>query len=287
MLNPKDFSFFENHNNFDFKAFLIKITAYWKLFVVTLAIAFTIAYQVNIRKEKIYQMDTSISIKEENNPFFTSNTSLVFNWGGTSDKMQTIISTLKSRTHNELVADKLEFYINYLRQGKYNLEDAYGEVPFYVNIDKVKGQLRGSNIKIKFLSEKDYEIRIPFETENASVVHYSDNTVTNTAVAKGEFVKRYKVGEQVSLPFLNWKLEINDNPGFYTGNEYFVSFNDFDGTVSRYQGINVEADSKGASILKLSLQGTNKARMVKYLNTTVDVLSENQLAAKNQFATNT
>src|SRR5204862_5446210 len=98
---------------------------------------------------------------------------------------------------------------------------------------------------------------------------------------------RYKVGEQVSLPFLNWKLEINDNPGFYTGNEYYVSFNDFDGTVAGYQGIDVEPDSKGASILRLSLQGTNKARMVKYLNATVEVLSANELATKNRFATNT
>src|SRR6478736_9766464 len=243
MLDPKDFSFFENNNNFDFKAFLIKLTAYWKLFLISLAIALTIAYQINIRKEKIYQMDTSISVKEENNPFFTSNTSLVFNWGGTSDQMQTIISTFKSRTHNELVVDKLQFYINYLKQGEYNLVDAYGEVPFYVNIDKVKGQLKGANIKIKFLSERVYEIRIPFETENVSVVHYSDNTFTNTAVAKGEFVKKYKVGEQVSLPFLNWKLEINDNPGFYTGNEYFVCFQNFDGTVAGYQGIGVDADA--------------------------------------------
>src|SRR4029078_13476391 len=58
-------------------------------------------------------------------------------------------------------------------------------------------------------------------------------------------------------------------------------------TVAGYQGIGVEIDARGASILKLSLQGTNKARMVKYLNTTVEVLSENQLAAKNQFATHT
>ena len=67
----------------------------------------------------------------------------------------------------------------------------------------------------------------------------------------GEFVKKYKVGEQVSLPFLNWKLQINDNPGFYKGNEYFVKFNDFDGTVSSYKGINVSSDDKGGSIITL------------------------------------
>jgi hypothetical protein len=46
---------------------------------------------------------------------FTSNTSLVFNWG-TSDQVQTISTTIRSRSHNELVVDKLQYYIDYLVQ---------------------------------------------------------------------------------------------------------------------------------------------------------------------------
>ena len=287
MLDIKDFSIFENQVSFDFKGFLIKIGSYWKWFLISLLIAFTIAYQVNIRKEKIYGMETLISVKEESNPLFTSNTSLVFNWGGTSDQVQTISTTLQSRSHNELVVDKLQFYISYLVQGEYNLVDAYGAVPFHVDIDKTKGQLAGTLISIKFLSENEYEIRIPFENPNVSVVTYANNTYSNTAVVKGEFVKKYKVGQQVSLPFLNWKLQINDNPGFYKGNEYFVSFNDFNGTVSSYKGINVRSDDKGGSIITLGMQGNNKARMVEYLNSTVKMLIKRQLDSKNQFATNT
>jgi succinoglycan biosynthesis transport protein ExoP len=287
MLDTKDFSFFENQNSFDFKGFLIKTVSYWKWFLLSWIIAFTWAYQVNIRKEPIYSMENTISVKEESNPFFTANTSLVFNWGGTSDQVQAISSTLKSRSHNELVVSKLQFYIEYLKKGKYNFTDAYGEVPFYVDIDNRRGQIAGMLIGIKFVSEKEYDIKITFENDQVSLIHYNNNSSSNTAVAQGEFVKRFRVGERVMLPFLNWKLEINENPGFYTNNEYFVRFSGFDGVVGNYQGINVETDAKGGSILKLSLQGTNKARMVKYLNTTVQVLKDNQLAAKNQFATNT
>ena len=287
MLDIKDFSIFENQVSFDFKGFLIKIGSYWKWFLISLLITFTIAYQVNIRKEKIYGMETLISVKEENNPLFTSNTSLVFNWGGTSDQVQTISTTLQSRSHNELVVDKLQYYISYLVQGDYNLVDAYGAVPFYVNIDKTKGQLAGELIGIKFLSETEYEIRITFKNPSVSIVTYSNNTYSNTAVETGDFVKKYKVGQQVSLPFLNWKLQINDNPGFYKGNEYFVRFNDFDGTVGAYRGVNVRSDDKGGSIIALGMQGTNKARMVEYLNSTVKMLIKRQLDSKNQFATNT
>lgn len=287
MLDIKDFSIFENQVSFDFKGLLIKIFSYWKWFLVSLIIAFTIAYQINIRKEKIYEMGTLISIKEENNPLFTSSTNLTFNWGGVSDQMQTISTTLQSRSHNELVVDKLQFYIDYLEQQKYNVIDAYGAVPFFVTIDKNKGQLAGRLISITFLSESEYQIKIPFESNLAPLINYADNSSGNTAVEIGDFVKNYKVGEQVSLPFLHWKLEIKDNPGFYKNKEYFVRFNDFDGVVSRYKGISVNTDEKGASILTIRLQGTNKARMVEYLNSTVKMLIKRQLDSKNQFATNT
>lgn len=287
MLDIKDFSIFENQVSFDFKGFLIKIGSYWKWFLLSLAIAFTIAYQVNIRKEKIYAMQTLISVKEESNPLFTSNTSLTFNWGGTSDQVQTISTTLQSRSHNELVVDKLQYYIDYLTQGEYNLVDAYGSVPFYVTIDKTRGQVVGNLIGITFLSDSEYELRIPFEGTAATTLTYADNAYGSTAVRSGDFVKKYKVGEQVSLPFLTWKLEIKDNPGLYKGNQYFVRFNDFNGTVGRYQGINVASDEQGTSIMTLGLQGTNKARMVEYLNATVKMLIKRQLDDKNRFATNT
>lgn len=287
MLDIKDFSIFENQVSFDFKGLLLKIVSYWKWFLVSLTIAFTIAYQLNIRKEKVYEMATLISIKEENNPLFTSSTNLTFNWGGVSDQMQTISTTLQSRSHNELVVDKLQFYIDYLQQEEYNMVDAYGAVPFYVTIDKNKGQLAGNLISITFLSESEYQIKIPFQNNSTTLITYSNNSYSDTAVAIGDFVKKYRVGEQVSLPFLHWKLQIKDNPGFYKGKEYFVRFNDFNGSVSRYRGVSVVPDDKGASILTLRLQGTNKARMVEYLNSTVKMLIKRQLDSKNQFANNT
>lgn len=287
MLDIKDFSVFENQVSFDFKGLLLKILSYWKWFLISLIITFTIAYQVNIRKEKIYEMGTLISVKEENNPLFTSNTSLTFNWGGVSDQMQTISTTLQSRSHNELVVDKLQYYIDYMEQEKYNMVDAYGAVPFYVDIDKNKGQLAGGLISITFLSESEYQIKIPFAGNSASLITYSDNSYSTTSVAVGDFVKKYRVGELVSLPFLHWKLQIKDNPGFYKGKEYFVRFNDFNGTVGRYRGIGINTDEKGSSILTLRLQGTNKARLVEYLNATVNMLVKRQLDAKNKFATNT
>ncbi|WP_300565281.1 tyrosine-protein kinase [Flavobacterium sp.] len=287
MLDTKDFSFFENQNSFDFKALFTKILGHWSWFLISLIIAFAIAYQVNIRKQKIYGVTTTIAYKEENNPFFTANTSLVFNWGGTSDQVQTLMTTIKSRSHNEMVVKELNYFIEYLKQGKYNIEDAYGEVPFYVNINKNLPQISNQLINIRFVSQNEYEMSINFENPNVSLLNYTTENPSNTNVQVGEFKKRYKIGEQVSLPFLHWKLELTNNPGYYVGSTHLVRFADFNSTVETYKSIDIQTDAKGGAILELGLQGTNKARMVDYLNGTVNVLMNRQLEAKNQFATNT
>ena len=193
MLDTKDFNFFETQNAFDFKGFLLKIISYWKWFVLSLLISFFIAYNVNIRKEKIYGMESLIVVEDQNNPLFTSNTSLIFNWGGTSDKVQTIITTLKSRSHNEFVVDKLQYYIKYLKEGEYFYQDVYGATPFVVDIDKSKGQLFQRLIKIKFINPTQYELSVDFEeATKASLVHYSDVTVSEIDVREKEFKKMYK-----------------------------------------------------------------------------------------------
>lgn len=288
MLDIKDFSFSENQINFDFKGYLIKIGSYWKLFLVSLAVTFFIAYQINIRKQKLYAVNTSITMKEENNPFFTANTSLVFNWGGTSDQVQSISSTLKSRTHNELVVSKLKYYIDYLKEDKYFNTDVYGAVPFYVNIDKNRGQLLNHDVKIKFLSPNQYNLKVEFEDDKVNLFNYSNNSIETTNIGTEIFEKKYTVGEQVLLPFLNFKLEIkNNSKNNYTGEEFIIRFNEFDKTVANYQALKIVVDKEAGSILNLSLEGTNKTRLVDYLNETVNTLIKNELDKKNLFATNT
>ena len=287
MLDAKDFTFFDKQSSFDFKGFLIKTLSYWKWFAVGLIISFSIAHQVNVRKQKIYGIETTIAVQEENNPFFTSNTSLVFNWGGTSDKVQMISTTLKSRSHNELVVDRLQFYIDYFRQTKYFLQDVYGQVPFKVILDKNQNQLFEQFIKVKMVSNNSYQIRIPFQVNNVEVIRYIDNKKEKIPIENKEFIATYKVGEEVNLPFLHWKLVLTNYEKSNFDEEILLRFNSFDNTVSNCMGLNVAIDDKAGSILKIGSQGTNKDRLVDFLNATIDVLIKRQLDNKNKFAENT
>ncbi|MDT8346458.1 MAG: polysaccharide biosynthesis tyrosine autokinase, partial [Flavobacteriaceae bacterium] len=69
--------------------------------------------------------------------------------------------------------------------------------------------------------------------------------------------------------------------------EYFFRFLSFHSVVNRFKNMNVNPKTPGSSVLSLSLSGTNKTKLVDYLNTCVEVLSEDQLERKNLFATRT
>lgn len=288
MFDAKDIKILNYQSSFDPKAFFVKLLGYWKLFFISISIALIWAYQVNIRKESIYGMESSIVVKEENNPLFTNNTSLIFNWGGTSDKVQTIITTLKSRTHNEHVVDRLQYYIKYLKKGDYFFEDVYGTLPYKVTIDKKRGQIAGHLIKIIPLSSREFEMEVDFDGKtDVMLYHYFDNSISSIKAPAKIFKRKFRFNEVVDLPFFKGQFDLNSEIPVTPGQENYLRFDDFNGTVAGYRSIYVDADTKALSVIKLELQGSNKARLVEYLNTTVELLKENELRSKNLFAVNT
>ncbi len=287
MINASDFVLSDGASKINFRRLFIRLFGHYKWFLLAWGIAFLVAYQINIRKEKIYALETSIAVKEESNPFFTSNTSLVFNWGGTSDQVSNITTTLKSRTHHEMVVDKLEFYINYWQQGKYHLTDVYGHCPFYFMADKNKPQVADHLIEITFESANNFVVKTEFVSDDVMGHVYQDNLKKKILIEPKIYQKKYRVGELIELPFLNGTIYLYPQKQLKTNVTYLLQFKSLDQTVESLRTMKVDTDAKAGSIINLSLVGKNKARLVDYLNTSVEVLIKRQLDRKNQFATNT
>ena len=283
----EEFEFLEKQNIFDFKAFLFRALSYWKLFVLCIGIGLIIAYQLNIRKQKSYRLGTQISIQDDKNPLFTSNTSLTFNWGGVTGKVQTVVVTLKSRSHNEKVVERLKFYMQYLKQGRFRLEDVYKSTPFVFDPSEDFGQLLWKPIKIHFINSDEFKLEVDFPSTTTATLNYTDKKRSIVDVSPGLFSKIYRIGDSIDLPFLKGKFNLAENRTVKEGDEFFIRFNNFDGVVASYNGRLGVQNSKGSSILNISLIDVNKAKIVDYLNMTVQVLSEDQLNRKNQFAINT
>ncbi len=137
--------------SFDFRGYLFKVLNLWKFVLVCIGVALIVAYLINVRKQSVYRLSSLINVESDQNPFFTANTSISFNWGGVSGKTGKVMTTVKTRTHNELVMDSLKYYMEYLKEGKYRLEDIYKNAPFELQLDNSKGQMLGTPIGIEFL----------------------------------------------------------------------------------------------------------------------------------------
>ena len=129
----QELDFSQSNAYFDFKSFVVNILSHWYWFLIFIGIGLGIAYYVSVRKLPVYKIGSLITIKDDQNPLFTnSNTSLTFNWGGQSNKTNSTITTLQTRTHNERVVKQLQYYLQYQIEGEYQMEDAYDKVPFEI-----------------------------------------------------------------------------------------------------------------------------------------------------------
>ncbi len=282
------FSFGEQ-SQFDFKLFLLKLLKNWKLFIIALLITFFIAHYLNVRKQNIYALDTYVTVKDENNPFFTSNMSLVFNWGGVSDKVDMIVTTFKSRTHNEDVIRALKSYIVYSKKGKYHLIDIYKDSPFELILDEDHAQLINVPMKIKFLDENTFELSFEVEQKEVQVYDYKTLKLTDYKLENRKFKQNFKIGEVFNLNFLSGKIVLK--PIEHTirkGKDYVFELKNFNQVVMAYKDqLKVKTKDKNSSILVMTLRGTNKQKLQDYLNVTTQMLQDKILDDKNKYAINT
>ena len=280
------FAFDDEQSNFDFKLLLFKLLSHWKWFVAVPGAALAIAYYINLHKQNIYELDSYVTIKEENNPFFTSNMSLVFNWGGVSDKVNLIITTLKSRSHNEKVVDKLKSYISYQKKDKYYWIDLYQKSPFIFQPDTSKWQVINVPFEVKILNDQQFQINFNPDENQATLYQYNDKVSKKASVKP--LTKTFNFDEPVDLGFLSGTFLRNTKVNIENNAVYQLTLKDFNHVVSAMKDrLIVKNKNKNSSILVLKLRGQNKDEIADYLNTTANMLQKQILDDKNKFALNT
>ena len=273
--------------SFDIKEYLFKVAGYWKLFLIVIVLALIIAKIINSTSQRIYSLKSVITVSDEQNPLFSSSTNIAFNWGGPSDKVETIITILKSRSHNEKVVKRLNYNIDYLIDGSFRKKDIYGDAPFKVSLDTLKYQLRGNELKFEFLNNDEVRISIELDDEKNSMINYFTNDTKSFVPDNLEFSEVFPVNTFIESPYFNFKITIENALYDLSDKTYYVRFNNFDSVVKRYQKVDVSTLKKGTSIIELSFDGPNKKKIESFINTTVEVLDEDQRRQKIKYALKT
>ncbi|MBD0833082.1 polysaccharide biosynthesis tyrosine autokinase [Aestuariibaculum sediminum] len=273
--------------NFDFRAFVFRLISYWKWFLPAILLGVYIVYQQNIRKEFPYTLTASISVQEDKNPLFTSNTSLIFNYGGITGKIQDVLLNLRSRKHHEKVVDSLNLCLNYLKDGRFHKIDVYKATPFTFVGDETAFQVIGRPIKITFIDADSFQLSYDFgETKQVSVQNFKTKDIKQIPVNESAFSKTFAFNEYINLDFFKGSLVKVPDAKIVTGQEFYIQYNSFNSTVSQYKG-QFRVINEGGSLVNLRLSHKNKAKIVDYLNASVEILDRDLLQRKNQYAINT
>ena len=271
----------------DIKSYVFRVLSNWKWFLVTIPLGFVIAYYVNISTEKQYSLSSTIAINEMQNPLFSSSTNIAFNWGGVSDKVESIRRVISSRSHNEQVVSELRFYINYLQEGRFRVEDMYGKTPFVVRLEPNQFQLINKLIKIDFIDNQRFKLSVDFEdSKKEKIANYDSDLIYTYNVTNSLFTKEFELDKPINLPFLNLTLESLEGFGNKEGESFIIRFQSLNDAVKTYSRVKATLINN-TSLLNVSSLGSNKKRLVDYINKSVVLLIKNELELKTNYASQT
>lgn len=270
----------------DVKDYLFRVMSNWKWFLLSIPFALAVAYIYNLQAPKIYGLTTTIAVKEKSNPLFASGTNIAFNWGGVSDKVESIRKSLGSRSHNEKVVREMQFYIEYLKDGQFRLEDIYGEVPFKLELQPNQMQILNQLIQVEVLNESSFKLSVDFsEAENLSLINYKDGKRKSYTPTEN-FERKYDFGEYINLPFLKGQIIRNDLELSDNNRSSFIKLRTVNAVTQAFRKVSAKG-LPGTSLVEISITGTNKNKLVDYLNKTVQVLADDELAKKTNYARST
>src|SRR5690606_38609719 len=147
------------------------------------------------------------------------------------DKVNTAIVTLRSRSHNEKVVQDLQYFVRYYKQGKYQLENAYRQTPFWIEADTLRPQILGNLITIQALDEENFLLKTEFSDDCCRTQEYTTKTIEKLEIEEKGFEGKFKFDEKINLPFFNGIVHRSDRN--LNTNEYFIEFANFDNTVAQ------------------------------------------------------
>ncbi len=270
----------------DIKDFLFKLLSYWKVYVIATIIGLFIARYVNKSSQRIYDLSTTIEIKEKQNPLFSSNTNIAFNWGGVSNKVETIRSIFNLRSHNEKVVRALELYIEYFEEGEYRYDDCYGKVPFKVDLIPNSYQVIGEMLKVNFKDNNTGIISFKTEKLKTTLHNYQSESTKIVKSLSDEFSVSFTVGELINTPYFQFVISKVPDHKIIGENTFYIKFSKVTTIASELQKIRTKA-MDGTSNIVLQMSGPNKSKLSDILNTTVTVLQDNKLSQKTNYARST
>jgi capsular exopolysaccharide synthesis family protein len=283
----------------DLKGIFFDVLAIWPYILVSVIICFFVAFGVNYFAVNVYQVSSIIQIKEKPNPFSNLESPFVFESNASKEKVLGDILVLKSYAHNKKVIETINGEVSYFRIGKLRDVQLYHNKPFLIEFDSSHVQLIGQNFTLNITD--DYRLNVFFDKieGNKTVYQYLEEKVMTKNLVDYELNQTVDLNEWIESPY--FKFRIRPNTDNYLPGEniirgiskqnslgYYFRFQTYHSVVNSINSkLNIAEKEEGTGILQLKLVGSNIDDIAEYLNSSIEIFTNDNLSEKNLMAKNT
>ena len=278
-----------NEEKIDLKIYIDRYLIFWKQILLSILIFLLLGFFYNRYSKKIYKSSTTLLIKEETNASLGSDD--IFEgldlFGGQMN-IKNEIGILKSFSLTKNTLEKLNFRISYFHSGSFKSNDIYKKTPFVVSIDENRPQSINQKFYIELISENEFILTT--KLNNVNLFDLGTETFISNKDYDFNYEGLHKFGEKIMTDFFSFTISKNDLSLFKDEdwvNYFFVvsSYNDL--TKNYLKNLKILEIEKDASILKISLEGSNPLKINDFLNKFTELYLALDLDEKNQITSNT
>jgi tyrosine-protein kinase Etk/Wzc len=251
----------------DLKKIYTHVVSNWHFFLISLIVALICAFIFTTYTIPTYRVSATLMINEEKKAASLGNDQLLegFGLGGGTKNLDNQIMVLTSKTLIGRALDELHFDIEYYNRKLFNKIVLYPNCPFKVVPEKADSLPRDIEFTFKYLDNNKFSIDAKSK----------DFFVLHTQASFGDIIKTQGGNFRVELSTDNWPV----NNRFK--NIHF-KFHSRKKLVDSYiKRLRIEKVSKLGSIVKISLEGTNKVMDNEFLNKLTEIFLNNSLDKKN------
>ena len=287
MMNPSENS--EDNEKIDLKNLFDRFLIFWKLILLSIISFILIGFIYNRYSSKIYKSSTTILIKEESNSSLgAENLFDGIDLFGGQKNIKNEIGILKSFSLTKKTLKSLDFRVSYYHSGKFKSEEIYEKSPFLVKLGPSNITVVNQEFHVTILSENEFNISIdcnetkPFDLNTESFISNKEEAIS--------YNKKHQFGELISTPFFEFTIVKHDLTLFTEDgwDSYFFKIHNYNELTDQYLNQQMVSEiDKDASILRISLEGTNPKKINDFLDRFNQLYLSSGLDEKNQIASNT
>ena len=290
MANEKAYIPQQAHNeeqNIDIKQLVYIALSHWYLFVIFVVVALIICFFHNRFATNVYQTQGMVLINEGRSNYDPT-AIMTSNSFGNFQNIDNEIAILKSYTLTDRVIKKMGIEVTYMEKNRFSTHELYKTAPFLVEFERSFPQAVGLVYEVTFPGNG----KVVLHGTGESLTKYDYilcQTTESDPYKKIDITGEYNLGEWIDNGYNHIRITTAENYHPETDNTRKLSFwlNSYPSLNSQMSSFSVAPTSKQSTVASVTMKGTNKRKIVEFVNMLMYEYVARGLEKKNLVSENT